>query len=77
MDAISGINSGGKIFNFIIDQNNDKQLLITNQIELPGASFKDIFGAKLINDSGQNVTTCEMSKDVTNCQKHGIDLIRY
>jgi len=70
--SIDGVNSGGKIFNFIIDQNNDKYLYVSNQIEIPGASFQDMLGAKLIYESGQNVYTCKVSDDVPGYQKNGI-----
>jgi len=70
-----GIDGVGKINNFVIDQTG-KYLFVTNEIEIPGASFKDILGAKVINDSGQNMHKCEMSDKVPESQKHGIDLIR-
>ncbi len=57
-------NNAGKSYNLFIDQNNDKELLVTNQIDIPGASFKDILEAKLINQNGQNIHTCQVNQDL-------------
>jgi len=61
----------------LVNDGEGKYLFITNNnIEIPGASFKDILGAKVINDSGQNFIKCAMSDKVPESQKHGIYLMR-
>ena len=63
-------------FHYAIDQKGRHELYITNgNIKLNGLSFEDVLGARLLQESGQNVFTVEPPKENPIAYKQYLNLV--